>query len=222
MDRRAYVTAAVVALVVAVATLVVSPSTVMGYVERLATTPLYFGLALFGLALVRPFLAWPTTLLAVAAGYGFGWWGFPVALALMVVTSLPPYLFAERMEGGRFAAAGERFVSATGDLRGIVSARFLPAPSDLVSVEAGLADLPLRTYLVGTTVGEAPWAAVGVLAGLSLESLAEGGLSASSVDPVHVVAVALLGLLVIAQPAYEYVTGGGDDEGTETVTERPG
>ena len=221
MDRRAYVTAAAVALVVAAAALLVSPSTVLGHVDRLAAHPLYFGLALVGLALVRPFLAWPTTLLAVAAGYGFGWWGLPLGLALMVVTSLPPFLFAERMEGGRFAEAGERFIEATGDLRGLVSARLFPAPSDIVSIEAGLANLPIRAYVVGTAIGEAPWAAVGVLAGLSLESLAEGGLSASSVNPLHVVAVALLGALVLAEPAYRYFAGG-DDEGGETVTERLG
>lgn len=222
MDRRAYVTAAAVALVVVVATLVVSPSAVLEQIDRLAANPLHFGLALVALALVRPFLAWPTTLLAVAAGYGFEWWGLPLALALMVVTSLPPFLFAERMEGGRFAEAGEEFIEATGDLRGLVSARFFPAPSDIVSVEAGLADLPLRTYVVGTTIGELPWAIVGVLAGLSLESLAEGGLSASSVDPLHVLVVALLGLLVLAKPAYKYFTGGGDDESGETVAERLG
>ncbi len=223
MDRRAYVTAAAAVLVVATAALLVSPSTVLGHVDRLAAHPLYFGLALVGLALVRPFLAWPTTLLPVVAGYGFEWWGLPLGLALMVTTSLPPFLLAERMEGGRFAEAGERFVEATGGLRGLVSARFFPAPSDIVSIEAGLMDFPLRTYVVGTAIGEAPWAAVGVLAGMSLESLAEGGLSASSVDPLHVVAVALLGLLVLAGPAYRYVAGGGDgDADGETVAERPG
>ena len=222
MDRRAYATAAAAVVVVGAAALVVSPSTVMERVDRLAEKPVYFALALVGLALVRPFLAWPTTLLPVAAGYGFEWWGLPFGLALMVTTSLPPFLFADRLEGGRFAEVGEEFIKATGDLRGLVFARFFPAPSDIVSVEAGLTGLSLRTYVLGTAIGETPWATVGVLAGLSLESLAEGGLSASAFDPRLVVAVALLGLLVVAEPAYEHFTGDGDDGDDGTLIERLG
>lgn len=210
MDRRAYVTAAAVALVAVAAALVASPAAALEWIDRLAGNPLQFGLALFALALVRPFLAWPTTLLAVAAGYGYGWWGLPIGLGLMVTTSVPPYLLADRFDGGRFAAAGERFVAAAGGLRGLVSVRLLPAPSDVVSIEAGLAGVPLRTYLLGTAVGETPWTVVGVLAGLSLGSLAEG--SGLSFDLRLVAAVALLGLLALAEPAYEYLDGRDADE----------
>jgi len=83
----------VVAAVVAGATLV-SPGAVTGHLERLAADPMVFGLAILALYLVRPLLAWPPTVCAVAVGYGYGVAGVPVALVGAALTALGPFYAA--------------------------------------------------------------------------------------------------------------------------------
>lgn len=78
----------------------VSPSTVFGSVEALVANPVPFGLAVLGIYLVRPLLAWPTTPLAVLVGYGFGFApGVPIALAFVVLTVTPVFVVARRIVG---------------------------------------------------------------------------------------------------------------------------
>jgi uncharacterized membrane protein YdjX (TVP38/TMEM64 family) len=202
--RREGVVAGGVVAAVAAAALVSSPAVVLDRLSWLAADPLRLLAALVALAAVRPFLAWPTTLLAVAAGYGFGPAGAPVALALMTLTGVPPYLLARRGRRGfdRAAAAGERLVDAAGDARSVAAGRLFPTPSDAVSVGAGVAGVPLRPFLLGTVVGEAPWAVAGALAGSEARALASGRVALGDVfDPRLVVAVALLGALLLARPA---------------------
>ena len=203
MDRRVRLGAGVglVALVVALAALT-SPATVLDRLAWVAADPLRLTLALVAVAVVRPLFAWPTTLLAVAAGYGLGLGGFPLALALVVVTSLPPYWVAGLSAGdGSVAAAGERLVAETGDVRSVVGSRLLPLPSDVVSAGAGVAGVPLRAFALGTAVGEVPWVAAGVVAGDSFATLSTGSLSAA-MDPRVVVGAAILAALAFAGPAY--------------------
>ncbi len=91
---RALAGAAVASGTVAAGVLV-SPSTIVGTVDAVAADPFLFGLLVAGLYLVRPFLAWPTTPLAVVVGYGFGVAvGVPVALVGVVVTVLPVFVAA--------------------------------------------------------------------------------------------------------------------------------
>jgi len=203
MDRRARLLAggALVAVVVSLAALT-SPATVLDRLAWVAADPRRLTLALVIVAIVRPLFAWPTTLLAVAAGYGLGLRGFPLALALVVVTSLPPYWVAGLGVGdGAVTAAGERLVAETGALRSVVGSRLLPLPSDVVSAGAGVAGVPLRVFALGTAVGEVPWVAAGVVAGNSFVALSTASLSAA-MDPRVVVGAAILAALAFAGPAY--------------------
>jgi uncharacterized membrane protein YdjX (TVP38/TMEM64 family) len=203
MDRRVRLLAGVglVAVVAALAALV-SPATALDRLAWVAADPLRLTLALVVVAVVRPLFAWPTTLLAVVAGYGLGVRGFPLALALVVVTSLPPYWVAGLgADGGAVATAGERLVAETGALRGVVGSRLLPLPSDVVSAGAGVAGVSLRAFALGTAVGETPWVAAGVVAGASFEVLSTASLSAA-MDPRVVVGAAILAGLTVAGPVY--------------------
>lgn len=206
MNRRTRAAAgALAALAVVAGAWLVSPRVVLDRLAWLAADPWRFAAGLVVLALVRPFLAWPTTLLAVVAGYGYGPAALPLALALIALTSLPPFLFARRnRRGGRVSAAGERVIDRTGGLRGVVTSRLLPAPSDVVSIGAGIAGVSTRSFVLGTAVGELPWATAGVLAGASADRIAAEGLSAV-VDPRLAVAAALVALALAFRPLYEWV-----------------
>jgi len=160
------------AAVVVAGALLASPELVLSRAAWLVADPVRLVVASIALAAVRPLLAWPTTLLAVLLGYGLGLPGFPLALALVTLTSAPPFLLARRFgRVGGLADAGEAFVDRAGGVRSVVASRLLPAPSDVVSVAAGVAGVRLPTFLLGTTIGEIPWVVAGVLAGASAESL---------------------------------------------------
>jgi uncharacterized membrane protein YdjX (TVP38/TMEM64 family) len=197
-------------LAVLVGALVVAPETALRALTWVAADPLRFGVALFVVALVRPLVAWPTTLLAVAAGYGYGVVGLPYALALITITSVPPFVVARRLGRESWVASqGERVVHEAGDLRSVIGSRLLPAPSDVVSVAAGVSGVSLPAFVVGTTIGELPWAVVGVLAGSSLDSLSNATLDA--VDVRLVAAAALAAVLLLAGPVYRSFVERADD-----------
>jgi uncharacterized membrane protein YdjX (TVP38/TMEM64 family) len=199
--RRSRLLLGLVVLAVLGGAALVAPERALRRLAWLAADPLRFAVALFAVALLRPLVAWPTTLLAVAAGYGYGLVGLPYALALITFTSAPPFVVASRL--GReswIASQGERLVHEAGDLRSVVASRLLPAPSDVVSVAAGVSGVSLPAFVVGTTIGELPWAVVGVLAGASLESLSTASLAA--VDLRLVVAAGLTAVLLLAGPVY--------------------
>jgi uncharacterized membrane protein YdjX (TVP38/TMEM64 family) len=190
--------------VVVAAAVLVSPDAVVARAAWLAADPVRLVVAAVALALVRPFLAWPTTLVAVVVGYGLGVAGLPLAVALIALTSVPPFLFARRYgRTGRLAAAGEAFVERTGDLRSVVASRLVPAPSDVVSVAAGVAGVRLRPFVLGTAVGETPWAVAGVLAGASAETLAAGDV-AGAVDLRLVAAAGLAAVLLLVPSLYAW------------------
>jgi uncharacterized membrane protein YdjX (TVP38/TMEM64 family) len=204
--RRSRFLFGLLVLGVLAAAVLVAPGPVLRWLTWLAADPLRFGLALFAVALVRPLVAWPTTLLAVGAGYGYGFVGIPYALALITLTSVPPFLVARRFGRESWAAsAGERVVREAGDLRSVVASRLLPAPSDVVSVAAGVSGVSLSTFVVGTTLGELPWALVGVLAGSSLDSLSNA--TFGMVDWRLVAACALAAVLLLVNPLYRVVVG---------------
>lgn len=202
MNRRTRLVAGLALVLVAAAALFASPRAVLARLAWFAADPVRFAAALALLALVRPLFAWPTTLLAVVAGYGYGVPGFAPALSLIVVSSLPPYAFARRFGGdGPVASTGGRFVDAAGNLRSVVASRLLPIPSDIVSVAAGAAGVPLRAFALGTALGEVPWAVAGVVAGRSAERALTVGLGAV-VDLRLVLAATLAAVLVLGGPAY--------------------
>lgn len=188
--------------VVVVGAFLLSPATVVSHATWVAADPLRLVVAASLLALVRPLLAWPTTLLALVVGYGFGPIGIPFALALIVLTSIPPFLFARHYrETTRLADVGERTVAVTGSVRGVTASRLLPVPSDVVSVAAGVANVRLGAFAFGTAIGELPWAIAGVVAGTSVETLTTDSLQAI-VRPEFAVLVAFAGIALLVPPVY--------------------
>jgi len=201
------------AAVVIAGALLASPELVLSRAAWLVADPVRLVVASIALAAVRPLLAWPTTLLAVLLGYGLGLPGFPLALALVTLTSAPPFLLARRFgRVGGLADAGEAFVDRAGGVRSVVASRLLPAPSDVVSVAAGVAGVRLPTFLLGTTIGEIPWVVAGVLAGASAESL----LASEVLDVFDlrvVVAAGATAVLLLGPTAYGWYLDRGSRDG---------
>jgi uncharacterized membrane protein YdjX (TVP38/TMEM64 family) len=188
-----------------------SPRTVIVRLEALASRPLAFGVALAALYLVRPFLLWPVTSVAVLLGYLYGpAAGFVLALLGAAFTALPPYFLGRYAdtEFGLFATVSsgcDVFFGAVGDFRGTIAARFSPVPGDPISYAAGLSGVSAAPFLAGTVVGEIPWAFVAVFAGASMRTLR---LSAFAISPELVVAVSGLGVLLLARPVYNRLADG--------------
>ncbi|MFW6382576.1 MAG: VTT domain-containing protein [Haloferacaceae archaeon] len=216
--RRRIVAGAVLAVVLAGAILT-SPEAVLSRATWLVADPVRLLLVAVVFAVVRPLLAWPTTLLAILLGYGFGLVGFPIALVLVTLTSVPPFLLARRFGAdGDIAAAGEAVVERAGGVRSVVASRLVPVPSDVVSVAAGVAGVRLPAFLVGTAIGEIPWVLAGTVVGLSAETLTAGTV-ADVADPRLIAAAALSAALLLAPTAYDWYlerravagVGGGED-----------
>ena len=205
---------AAVLAVAGVAALTTSPEALFSSAERLAERPATFAVVVVAAYLLRPLLAWPISALSILLGYVLGPAAVPVALAGAVVTALPAYAVARYLghDAGLLARVGDAGTAVrrtTGDLRGIVAVRLAPLPTNPVSYAAGLAGVPLRPYVAGTAVGEAPWVVAAVLLGASAGELTRTGLSA---DPLVVVtAVALAALLALSGPAYRRVADAGPD-----------
>lgn len=195
----------VVAAVAVVAALATSPAALFDRAEALAARPALLAIALLALYLVRPLLAWPISALSILLGYLYGPVAIPVALAGAVVTTLPAYATARYVghDAGllaRVGDAGSLVRRTTGDLRGVIAVRLAPLPTDPVSYAAGLAGVPLRPYVAGTALGEAPWVVATVLLGASMSQLTAGGLSANPLLIVTTLALAVL--LALSGPAY--------------------
>ncbi|MFA9518225.1 TVP38/TMEM64 family protein [Halopenitus sp. H-Gu1] len=206
--KRRLVAGIAVCAAVATAAWTTSPAAVFAPLERIAGAPIMFGIALVALAAFRPFLALPTTLLAVGVGYGYGWSGVPLGIALLTLTAIPPYVLSRvgwRGTSGRLVRTGERVVDLTGGTRAVVASRFLPLPSDVVSVGAGVSRVDLRPFLLGTAIGETPWVVAGVAVGVSADHLLAGDISV--LDPTLFVGMIGVAALLLAGPCYRTYTG---------------
>jgi uncharacterized membrane protein YdjX (TVP38/TMEM64 family) len=227
MDRRVLAGVALVAVVAA--TLLVSPTAVLESVAALAADPLLFAVAMAGVYLVRPLFAWPTVLCSVAVGYGFGVAGLPLALAGVVVTSLPPFLATRWVlgsDGGleadgtpgrrgvvaflsapasRARRVGERFFAETGDVRGVTAAKLSPIPADAATCGAAASGVSLRGFVAGTLLGELPWTVAAVLVGASAGRVVTDGLG--SQGPVVGIAAGVCALALVAGPTYRLLVG---------------
>ena len=183
--------------------LLVSPTTALDRLRAVSRDPFLFGAVLLGLYLIRPLFAWPTTILSVAVGYGYGFLGIPVALSGIALTTVPPFLAVRWFDRGtdvdRIAEASERFFATTGDFRGVVAARIAPIPADAVTCAAGLGDVRLRTVVAGTVVGEVPWTVLAVAVGTSADRLTAGHLERIGV-PASLAMLAIATIL-LAGPA---------------------
>lgn len=191
------------------ASLLFSPSTVLERLQGVANNPGTLAVAVALVYLLRPLVAWPVTPVSVLVGYGFGVTaGLPIALCGAVGTCLVPFLVGQRLPSDAGVLAwvsdsGERLFTATGDTRGILAARLIPIPTDVVSYTAGMAGVPARALVVGTALGELPWTVAAVLAGSSMQSFSVGGVRA--ID-IRLLAVAgLLAGLILAGPLWRSI-----------------
>ncbi len=207
-NRRQVAGFALIAVVV-VAGVLLSPKFLIKQVKHVKQTPLLAGGLFLAVYLIRPMFAWPTTVVAVAVGYVYGpVVGFPVALVGTVMSAFIPFAAARyfRMDSGLFGRlgdSGEKFFDATGDLRGMIASRLFPAPSDAVSAAAGLSNVSIHSFLIGTAIGEVPWMVVAVLAGSSLDTLSMHEIGENW---TLIVAAGLGGVLLLAGPAYRAYT----------------
>lgn len=223
-SRRRRLGLSMLAVVVLVASVLSSPMAVIDRVQALIGDPVTLAVAVAALYLVRPFVAWPLSIVTAFVGYGYGFpLGIPIGLVGATISCLPPFLIARYVRTevgflGRIARSGERFFDATGDFRGVAAGRLAPAPADAISYGAGISGVSTTTYAFGTFVGEIPWVAGLVFVGASMrEFTAEN----ASVDGTRFVLAALvLAALVLAGPTYRYVrdrrkhepvTDGGED-----------
>jgi uncharacterized membrane protein YdjX (TVP38/TMEM64 family) len=195
----------IVAAIAVTAAFLVPPAAFLARTEGLLARPALFAVVIGLLYLARPLLAWPISALSILLGYLFGPVVIPVALAGAVVTTLPAYLFARYIGHdtgllARVGDVGEVVRGTTGDLRGIIAVRLAPLPTDPVSYAAGLAGVPIRPYVAGTALGEAPWVGAAVLFGASMGQLVTAGLSASPLLLVTTVSLALL--FALSRPVY--------------------
>jgi uncharacterized membrane protein YdjX (TVP38/TMEM64 family) len=193
------------------AALFVSPRALLTHAEALSARPALLAVVVGLLYLARPLLAWPISVLSILLGYLLGPVAIPLALAGAVLTTLPAYLLARQLghDAGLFARigeAGETVRRTTGDLRGVVAVRLAPLPPDPVSYAAGLAGVPLRPFVFGTALGEAPWVGAAVLLGASMGQLVTTGLSASPLLIGTTLALALL--FALSRPAYKRLAEG--------------
>ena len=191
-----------------VATLLFSPATVVTKLEHLATHPLQFAVALVAVYLVRPFLLWPVSSIALVLGYVYDpIIALPIALIGAGISGLPPFFVARyaRSDVGPFgsvADTGRQLTNAVGETRGVLVARLSPIPGDPISYASGLTNVSFGAFVLGTVVGEVPWALVTVVAGSSMRTLSVTGFTLS---PAAVLAIAGLGVIVLAGPLYNHL-----------------
>jgi len=208
--RRQLLGIACLATVAGGAALLFSPARVVVALENLAAQPLSFVLALAALYVVRPFLLWPVSAIAVLLGYVYGpAIGLPVAVAGAGLSGLPPFLIARYADSdagpfGALAESGRQVTAAVGEFRGVLAGRFSPLPGDVVSYAAGLSEVSVGAFVAGTLVGEIPWALVAVLAGDSMRTLS---LSGFALGPHAVLAIGGLAVIVLAGPVYSHFRG---------------
>lgn len=208
-SRRQLLGLSVLAGAVLAASALSSPEAAIERVQVLIADPVALGLAVAALYLVRPFVAWPLSIVTAFVGYGYGFpEGIPIGLVGATISCLPPFLIARHFRTeigllGRLSRSGERFFDVAGDFRGVAAGRLAPAPADAVSYGAGLSGMSTTTYALGTFVGEIPWVAGLVFVGASMREFTAEDASVDSTG--FVLAAAVLAALVLAGPAYRYV-----------------
>lgn len=90
----------------------------------------------------------------------------------------------------------------------MITARVVPIPAQTTSVVAGAAPVSTRDYLLGTAVGETPWVVASVTIGSSLYRLT---IENVSFDPWLIAGTVVAALVLLAGPAYEFLTEDDDD-----------
>jgi uncharacterized membrane protein YdjX (TVP38/TMEM64 family) len=195
------------ALALIVSGIVLDPATVLKHVQSLIDSP-WFPVVLAGLYVIRPFLGWPITGISVLVGYKYGiLLGVPVALLGAVVSTFIPFSAMQHLDFDwdlleRAADESEDFFSETGGLRGVISARIAPVPAEATSIAAGAADVRPSSFVLGTAIGEIPWAVAAVTIGHSMYRLSLSGVSFS---PWLIAATLAAALIILAGPVYRFL-----------------
>lgn len=200
---------------------ILSPATVIERVQTVLHSP-WFPAVLLGLYLLRPFLGWPITALSVLVGYQYGILaGVPIAIVGAVGSTLIPYTGMRYFEfdSGILEWATEEFFSATGDFRGMIAARIAPVPAEATSLAAGAAEVRPLTFVLGTAIGEIPWAIAAVTIGHSMYRLT---LSEVSFSPWLIAATAIAAVVLVAGPAYRLLRHTARGKRTDRVPHRSG
>ncbi|MFB6085612.1 MAG: TVP38/TMEM64 family protein [Halodesulfurarchaeum sp.] len=207
VSRRQLILGAFLLLLLALA-LLFRPATVIRKVVAVLYSP-WFPILLVGLYTLRPFLGWPITVLSGLAGFRYGIaLGLPIALLGAVATSFIPYLGAHRLAfdgriGSWFTGGSRRYFQTAGDLRGMIAARLAPTPAEAISAAAGFGGVPLRSFVLGTLVGELPWTIAAVTVGHSVNAFS---VRAIAVDWRLLLTGALAAGLLLAGPLYRVTT----------------
>lgn len=208
LTKRQLAATGMLATLLLVAAVILSPTALIEAVSGLASDPLTFGLVLVALYSIRPLLAWPTSPISALVGYVLGFtYGVPIALVGATASCLIPFFAVRYVDVGgglfgRFNDVGERIVSVTGETRGVLAARLSPIPADPVSYGAGFADVSTRAFVVGTFLGEIPWVVAEVMVGVSIREVSQQGLDAGL---YVLLGAAALSVLLVAGPAYRHV-----------------
>lgn len=205
VSSRAVATLAVL-VATAVVGLTVFPRGAYGWLHTTLTSP-WFPVVLVVAFLIRPLFAVPLSPLSVLVGLQYGIVpGIFVVSGGTVVTCLVPYAAGRwlRDEGtlfARLAEPGEAFFDRATDTLGVTVARLSPAPADAVSYGAGLSDVSLRAFVVGTVLGEAPWALVYVTLGSQLDEFRVPSIPSTVTIGAAVVSVTVATVVVVVDSA---------------------
>ncbi|MFD0671266.1 TVP38/TMEM64 family protein [Cohnella sp. GCM10027633] len=117
-----------------------------------------------GMYIVRPFILFPASVLAMAGGLAFGtWFGMLYTVIGEVIGAVLSFLFARKVGMSFFRGREDpRFVKLERAMarRGfsmVLMLRIAPfIPFDLVSYSAGVARVPIRPYVFATLIGTLP------------------------------------------------------------------
>lgn len=172
ISRRAIVVISILTTTVALG-FIFLPRGDYSWLTQIFSSPLFpviLTIALF----VRPLFGIPLSPFSILIGLKYGVIpGFFVVLAGTVLTCILPYVIGRLLQDEgwlfqRFARPGEQFIEHTSSTIGVAVSRLSPTPADIISYGAGLSNVPLRPFVIGTVVGEAPWAFGYVVIGTSL------------------------------------------------------
>ncbi len=139
----------------------VTPETLRGWVDDFGW---YAPVIYMGMYVVRPFILFPASVLAMAGGLAFGtWYGMLYTVIGEVIGAVLSFLLARKVGAGLFGGKeNPRFLKLERAMekRGftmVLLLRIAPfVPFDLVSYAAGVARVPLRAYFIGTLIGTLP------------------------------------------------------------------
>ena len=125
---------------------------------------MYAPIALIVFSLIRPFIAFPITVIYLANGLAFGvFWGGLLSVASACISAMTAHTLAGKIGIHFFPAKWQKKIVSTTEkieehgLRNMIYIRFIPMISfDLVSYAGGLAHVNRLPFFTGTLIGITP------------------------------------------------------------------